>query len=151
MIKLKRIKIGDVFEINTPKGNAYVQYIYNNTDVGELIRVLQGVYSNQPSDLSTIVNEKELYLVHFPLKPAVKQGIVKQVGNFDLPKNFELPKKMRAEHIDGNWHIVDYETWQRQTVKLLSDEQKKLSPWEIWNDTLLIERISEGWTLDKWI
>ena len=61
---------------------------------------------------------------------------------------------MRTEHnIRGEflgWHIVDTETWQRQLVKTLSPEQKKLSPWGIWNDTLLIENLVNDWSLEKW-
>jgi len=46
------------------------------------------------------------------------------------------------------WHIVDNETlWRRKTDKL-SDEERKLSPWDSWNDTLLSERIASGWTLE---
>ncbi|GGA49178.1 hypothetical protein [Psychrobacillus lasiicapitis] len=49
------------------------------------------------------------------------------------------------------WHIIDYDTWSRENVERLSKEQKQLSPWGIWNDTLLKQRLAEGWTLDKWI
>ncbi|MEG6510997.1 hypothetical protein V6C32_03655 [Desulforamulus ruminis] len=152
---MKRIKVGDVFEITTPNGKAYFQYVHNNPEVCELIRILPGVYFQQPRDLLSLINKKELYLIHFPLKAAYKEEIVNLIGSFDLPDGFQLPKNMRSDHIDGNgnriWHIIDYDTWQRESIKILSDEQKKLSPWEIWNDTLLIERISEEWTLEKWV
>lgn len=155
MNTVKRIKVGDVFEINTPKGKAYLQYVYNNPDITELIRVLHGKYYEQPNDLSSIIEGNELYLVHFPLKVAYKRGIVKLIGRFNVPNEFQIPKNMRSLHVDvdGNriWYIVDYDTWRREPVKELSNEQIKLSPWGTWNDTLLIERISEGWTLDKWI
>jgi len=48
------------------------------------------------------------------------------------------------------WHIIDTETWQRQLVKTLTPEQKQLSPWGIWNDTLLIENLVDDWELEKW-
>ncbi|WP_156350813.1 hypothetical protein [Psychrobacillus sp. FJAT-21963] len=49
------------------------------------------------------------------------------------------------------WHIIDYDTWKRETVERMTEEQKQLSPWGIWNDTLLKQRLAEGWTLDRWI
>jgi hypothetical protein len=69
-------------------------------------------------------------------------------GNFNLPQDFVLPKIFRSKcTIKGqfiNWHIIDYETWKIEQVQGLSDEQKQLSPWETWNDTLLKERLDEG-------
>ncbi|CAM5222323.1 hypothetical protein UACE39S_03406 [Ureibacillus acetophenoni] len=49
------------------------------------------------------------------------------------------------------WHIIDYETWKRERVEVLNHEQKQLSPWGTWNETKLIEKLVEGWTLDEWI
>lgn len=153
---MKRIKVGDVFEIDTPKGRAYIQYVLKNKMIGELIRVLPGVYENQPDNLLQIVNAKEEYFVHFPVKAANKQKIINLMGNFGLPKGIDIPKQFRTKKMDKHgtpigWQIIDYETWQRETVDELLDEHKKISPWGIWNDTLLIERISQGWNLDNWI
>lgn len=41
---MKKIKIGDVFKIYTPKGMAYFQYVFQNQYDGELIRTLPGLY-----------------------------------------------------------------------------------------------------------
>ncbi len=61
---------------------------------------------------------------------------------------------MRTEHnVKGEflgWHIIDTHTWQRQLVKNLTPEHKQLSPWGIWNDTLLIENLVNDWDLEKW-
>lgn len=62
---------------------------------------------------------------------------------------------MRSAFFDssGNikcWHIIDYKTWKRETVKIQNDEHLKLSPFEIWNDTMLIDRLLNNWTLEQW-
>jgi hypothetical protein len=61
---------------------------------------------------------------------------------------------MRIEHmVRGEflgWHIVNTATWHNTLVKNLSSEEKKLSPWGIWNDTLLIERLTNDWSLENW-
>lgn len=150
------LKIGDVFEIVTPKGKAYIQYVFKNETLGELIRVLQGVYEQRPQNLEEIVNKSEQYFIHFPVKVANKQRIIELSGNFELPPNLEIPKKFRTlrKDKDGNiigWQIIDYDSWQRETVNKLSGQQQELSPWGTWNDTLLIERITQGWTLEKWV
>lgn len=153
---MKRIQVGDLFEIETPKGRGYFQYVYLNpkTDI-ELISVLPGLYSEEPQKIEDLVQKKEAFFVHFPARAAYRRKIIRLIGHYELPSELEVPpKQMRTTHvIKGEficWHIVDYETWQRIPVKELSSEQKKLSPWGVWNDTLLIERMMEGWTLEKW-
>lgn len=148
-----RIKVGDIFEINTPKGKAYLHYIYKDKTIGDLIRVLPGLYSERPAGFDKLAASKERYIIFFPLSAAYKQKIVEQVSHYPVD-NFEKPKYMRNDHIIRGeflgWHIIDTETWQRQLVKTLTPEQKKLSPWEVWNDTLLIENLLNDWSLDKW-
>lgn len=152
---VKMTKTGDVFEIITPKGRAYFQFVLDNKEICELIRVLHGVYNEQPNYMKKLVETKEMYFIHFPLKAAIKQGIVKYIDNFDFPKDLEFPQKMREDYSDskGNrgWHIISYDTWQREFVQKLSKEQLNLSPWEIWNDSMLIERISQKWNLEQWV
>ena len=148
-----RIKLGDVFEINTPKGKAYLHYIYKDKTTGDLIRVLPGLYSDRPANFDTLPGSKERYMVFFPLTAANKQKIVEHVGYY-AADNYVKPRYMRTEHIVRGeflgWHIIDTETWQRQQVKTLTSEQKKLCPWGIWNDTLLIENLVDDWSLEKW-
>lgn len=151
---MKKIRVGDLFEINTPKGKGYLHYIYKDSVTGEMIRVLQGLYPERPTDLSDIVRLEERYIISFPLLAATKKGIVKAIGHYPA-SGFSKPQLMRTEHsIRGKflgWHLVDTESWQRQLVQVLSPEQRKLSPWGVWNDTLLIEKLVNDWRLDDWI
>ena len=121
--------------------------------IGELVRILPGLYKEPPVDLEKIASSQERYMIFFPLKAAVRQKIVKKSG-FYPAENFKKPRHMRTEHtVRGSfisWHIINTETWQRELVTNLSTEQKKLSPWGIWNDTLLLQRLVADWTLEKW-
>lgn len=152
---MKTIKTGDVFEIETHKGKAYLQYVFENNNIGQLVRVLRGLYSKIPEDIEKVVMSEELFLVHFPVKAAFNRKILTLVGNFPLPKNFKIPNYFRSDFRDneGNllyWHLIDYTTWKRRKIDNLDVDQKKLSPWGVWNDTLLIEKLENGWNLDKW-
>jgi len=146
--------LGDIFEISTPKGKAYLHYVYKDNKISELIRILPGLFSARPNDLKKIAEANEIFVIFFPLAFAHKKKIVEKVSNYQIV-NYNKPKYMRDKHIIQKefkgWNIVDTESWHNQLVKTLNEEQKKLSPWGIWNDTLLIERLCEGWTLDKWI
>lgn len=153
---MAKLEIGCVFSIETQNGKAYFQYVLKNEILGELIRVLPGRFHNDIEDLQGLVNEHEIFMVHFPLKAAARRKLVCFVGHFKLPNNFKCPKFMRSKQTNRvgeliKWQIIDYETWEREDVLELSDEQKKLSPWGTWNDTLLIDRLNKGWTPEKWI
>lgn len=151
--KMRRAKIGDVFEIKTPKGKAYLHYIYNDKATGELMRVLPELYFERPPGFGELAGSKERYVVFFPLLAANRQKIVEQVGHFPTT-NFGKSRYMRVEHIvrgeNLGWHIIETETWHRELVKHLTVEQMKLSPWGIWNATLLIENLVSDWSLEKW-
>ena len=138
-----RLKLGDIFEINTQRGKAYMHYVYKDPTIGDLVRVLPGLYDERPANFEELAGSKERYMIYFPLPAANKQKIVEKVGSY-LSK-FGKPKSMRACHIvQGEhlgWHIIDTDSWQRKLVKNLNSEQKQLSPWGIWNDSLLVENL----------
>jgi hypothetical protein len=148
-----KIKVGDIFEISTPKGKGYLHYIHKDNTIGDLVRVLPGLYSERPVSFDKLAGSRERYMIFFPLSAATKRKIVEQVGHYPAD-DFSKPKYMRTEHnVRGEflgWHIVNTENWHRQLVKELTSEQKKLSPWGIWNDTLLIENLVNEWSLEKW-
>ncbi|MFJ5770116.1 hypothetical protein [Psychrobacillus sp. NPDC093180] len=149
-----RLNIGEVFEVVTLNGIGLFQYVHKDETIGELIRILPCLLEEGYVIKDELVKKKELYLIHFPLGAALNQKLVTQKGSYPIPQNFIFPKKFRSEYfVNGElicWHIIDYDTWKREEVDRISDEQKQLSPWGIWNDTLLKQRLAEGWTLDKW-
>jgi hypothetical protein len=150
---MDNIKIGDIFEINTSKGKAYLHYVYKDPTIGELVRVLPGLYAKKPDDMDKLAVSEERYLIFFPLLAAFNREIVDYAGHYDL-KDFTKPEYMRTGHMVRGaflgWYIVNTSNWHRQLVKELTPEQKKLSPWGVWNDTLLIERLEQGWVLNEW-
>lgn len=116
LVDRKRPRIGDVIEIETPGGLAYVQYTYNDKEPpvwGALIRILPGLYPSRPEGFSDLVQGGERFFVFFPLGAACYRGLVKVVAHEEIP-----------EHAHGL-------------------HPKRLN--EIWNDTLLAERIASGW------
>ncbi|MBV4360442.1 hypothetical protein [Pinibacter aurantiacus] len=148
---MKRIALGDIFEIETPIGTAYLHYIFEDKVCGELIRVFRP--QNTTKGLSEIVQDKEAFMIFFPLEAACRKKIVKLSGHFSADA-FGKPKYMRCVHsVRGQflgWFIVDTETMIRRLVEKLSDEEIKYSEWGIWNDTLLIDRIAKNWSLENW-
>ncbi len=150
---MKKINLGDIFEIKTAKGYTYLHFIFKNKELGELIRVLPNFYDERPLDFKELEISTERFMVFFPLSFAYKKKIVEKVY-FSPYENYKKPDYMRTEHIVGDkflgWDIVNTNTWDRKLVKKINSKQKSLSPWGIWNDTLLIENLEKGWSLENW-
>jgi hypothetical protein len=149
------IKSGDVFVIKTSRGGCYFQYVSKNPLMGAMIRVLPGIYENAPSDFLEVINKDTNFWIFFPVVAALKRGIICKVGNFDVPdfaKKFPLFRagivNSKTKRVESWWLWDGSEEWM---VGEITDEQRKLPIRQIWNDTLLIERVEEGWLpeLDK--
>lgn len=146
-----QIKSGDLFEIETSVGKVYLHYV-DRIRGQYRIRVLQGAFNTIPP-MDAVARLDERFWIKFPLKAAHNKNIVKRVGNMPV-ESLNRPTPSRRMHkIRGEflgWFIVDEETREMTFVEKLTEDQLKLSPSGIWNDTLLISRIEEGWSLENW-
>ncbi len=90
--------------------------------------------------------------MQFPVNVALKKGLIDFVKNIDLPDDFAAPRYFRTEHYlhPSEWLIIDKKTNEIKHLKTLTDEQLKLSPNSVLNDTYLKERLEEGWKLENW-
>ncbi|MBS1665186.1 MAG: hypothetical protein JST68_29340 [Bacteroidetes bacterium] len=90
---MAKVQIGDIFEIDTSIGKAYLHYEYRDESMGEIVRVLQGLYASQPDELIRLAESKERFMVYFPSMAAFKKKIVKYAGHHDC-KGFLKPEFM---------------------------------------------------------
>ncbi|TGK23107.1 hypothetical protein [Leptospira stimsonii] len=135
--------------MDTLKGTGHFQLVLREKSREEVIKVFPGI-NHSVEQLQILATSQSGYYVGFPVSSAFRRKIINYVCPGSVPANFAKPIYMRTTHVIGDkflgWHIVDTETLQRRLVRYLSLEERKLSPWGIWNDTLLRERIAEGWT-----
>lgn len=146
----KRIKVGDLVEIPTSKGLAYAQFTLKEKQWGALLRILPGFHPERPSNFSGLVREREVFVVFFPLQAAVNRQIFEIAGNEEVPDWAKrMPVFRMAGPIDRSGKVLEWWLWENgveSRIGKLSAEQRKLPILEVWNDTLLIQRIEEGWT-----
>ena len=144
----KRPRIGDVIEVATPKGLAYAQFTHKHDApprYGPLIRVLPGSYEKRPDSFGELVLQKERFFVFFPLGAACARGLVRIVANKAIPEWARSFPILRSEAYEGpSWYLWDGR--RKWRVFQLTAEERGYSPIAIWNDTLLIERIVDGWS-----
>lgn len=146
-------KIGDIIEIPTSKGLAYVQYTHEDSIMGSLIRVLQGFYKERiaPKELEKIINQVHRFQTFCPIHYSVNIGDWDRVGNFPVPEfsqNFPIFKNMkylfkRPKPEDAEWFLWDGKnSW--FVGKLSLEEQMKYPNKAVCNDTSLINKIETG-------
>jgi hypothetical protein len=147
--KRRRPKIGDLIKIATPRGFGYAQYTHKNDRYGELIRVLPGLYESPSADLLSLAKQKERFYTFFRVGPYVWRGIVAIAGHAEVPEEAQPFPLFRARGgIDNNGRVLNWWLWDGNRSWFIGDlkaEQHRLPLAEVWNDTLLIERIASEW------
>ena len=155
----KKAKIGDVFEIKTPAGLAYVQYTHDHPSLGQLVRVLPGLYPTRPV-VPKLTQDKELYFVFYILNYSLRDGLVQSVSNEPVPewaRPFPIMRKSTGEDREGRtlgWLIGDgskqstlEQMKQLIYVQELTPEQRKLSMGgELWPHPVIVKKLAQGWT-----
>ncbi|NER16781.1 hypothetical protein [Spongiivirga citrea] len=146
------MEIGDIIEIEEKGKKAYLQYVKEakNETLLEKMRVFYEIYDNRPHDVKSVIKD-DFFFLDFPYRYGIKEKGVNLVGNIPLPDNFQLPKQFRTENVFGSgWRIVN-DGGGSKVVEELNDEQKKLSPYGMWNIPEIFENLKNGWRLENWI
>jgi hypothetical protein len=146
----RRIKIGDVVEIPTEKGLTYAQFTHKEPQWGSLLRVLPGFFTQRPTTLTDLVGEDTVFLSFFPLQAAINRNIFEIVANCPVPPHaVKFPLFRAPGWADRTGKVLDWWLWDGEKswkIGNLTAEEKRLPIKEVINDTLLVERIQEGWT-----
>ncbi len=111
-----KYKFGDIFEIKTNKGLAYIQYVNEYTDppyYGSLIRILDGIFSERPTSFADLVSKSELFYCFAPLMYKNQQKYFKKIGNEPVPKKFKTFPPFRMAGLNRDWDtgIVNDDWW----------------------------------------
>lgn len=101
--------VGDIFQVRTDKGLAYLQVALHNKLFGEFVRVLPGIFDAQLTDLGELAAKKEVFSTFFPASYAYRKGMLKKVGRADVPVvSRELPMMRMGETRDKSGTLVDW-------------------------------------------
>jgi hypothetical protein len=145
--------LGDVAEVPTSKGLAYVQYTHHHPDIGQLVRVLPGIRAGRP-DLTAfraLVEGPTLYHTFFMLDGELEMGGVVPVGSFSIPPHARDFPVFRAGLPDRTTrkieHWVFWDGERQWGVGQLTTEQRRMPiRMVIPTADALAKRIADGWT-----
>ena len=142
---MKKIKIGDLFEIQTTKGLVYGQYTHRNDKYGALIRIFSGFYQTRPIDLKEITLQPLQFTVFFPIQSAVNAGLIVYCGHSEVtPENAIFPIFRSANFSkEAKRGLDDWWIWDgvisKRLGRVLTEEEKKYPVKGIVSHPLLIE------------
>lgn len=143
----KRPKIGDILEIPLPdNGFGYAQYTHKHATYGALLRVFNA--REKVTNFESLFSNDVLFSAFFPLGAAVNQNILSIVSNLPIPTAFQPFPVFRAGAHNKLGKVEAWWLWDGENewrVGALTEEEMKFPIRGIINDTLLIERICEGW------
>ncbi|MEO8217970.1 MAG: hypothetical protein ABI718_12890 [Acidobacteriota bacterium] len=112
---------------------------------------MNGVFERRPENFAHLMRQKERFSTFFPLGAAVSRNIVSIAAHEEVPPHWQqFPMFKAAGNRDPktgrvtDWWLWDGESQER--IRALAPEQQQLPILAVWNDTLLVERISNGWT-----
>ena len=148
----RRLKAGDILEVQTSRGLSYLQYVGKHTEYGDVIRVLPGWHEYRVTDFTALI-AKAGYLAFYSARAAVTRGFVETIDSCPLPTGVEVPRNLRRAGARGpsgailTWIVENagQETLRRE----LTEAEKKLPIAAIWDHELLVLRISQGWSPEQ--
>lgn len=134
---------GAVFEVDTPAGVGYVQYLGQHPRFGDVIRVADRVERISSDHL--LVHGG--YIAFYPARAALRAKLLRYRGHSTptpLPRRVRRPGARRPGRPGVLTWIIEDEAGQRLARTLTADEAA-LPIARIWNHEWLVSAISEGW------
>jgi hypothetical protein len=145
----RRIKLGDVFGLQTKRGYAHFQVTHYDKYMGDLVRVLQG-YSQRSHEISNQrLCAEARYSAFLYFSPDLREGVVQKVGNYPIPATaqdfpkFRTPAVLNPKGPVRLWKIVDQHGESR--ARELTADEYRMPVYEGINVPVLKERLEHDW------
>ena len=109
---------GDVVEITTEGGLAYVQVTHNHVSYPEVVRALPGLHGARP-ELAELANAPTVFSAMFPLGGALEQGRIsgQKVGNYAIPDPDKAFPTFRMPVRDKQGNVIYWWLWDGEGLR----------------------------------
>jgi len=158
----KKAVVGDVVEVKTSAGLAYLQYTHELDNMGSLVRVLPGLFAKRPRDFQDLTRQKELYFTFYTLRHAVRHGDAMIVSHQEIP-DWAKPYPMMRHSADSDrtgktlvWRIVRADTpftleelRKAPTYQELTPELERLSTHVLHSHPSMVYHLAQEWTPER--
>lgn len=145
----RRPRVGDVFEVRTAKGLAYIQFVGMHPMNAHTIRLFMGTHASRPSDVNVILASPS-YVTFYPVHWAVRDGEIEYVASCAIPENFKMPMKLINSSLmmrDGKVPTWVVKSRTDRSLEWLPLEEVRGCPIEVLAGYRpFVRRIETGWT-----
>ncbi len=109
---------GDVIEISTASGLAYLQVTHLHSAYPEIVRALPGLHTSRPESLDLLVQLPTRFIVITPLAGSLRHGHLNggMLGNWPVPNGDRDFPQFRTPIHDPNGQIVYCWYWDGDTL-----------------------------------
>jgi hypothetical protein len=145
-----KIDIGDFFEFDVHGGYGHLHLTHFHPEWGHLVRIQGAIEKERPTNYEKIYNRTTRQITFYPLKLGIKDGLVRKVGNCEIPTFLKEFPQFRSNIRDkkGNystpWTIWD--GTKSFTVKQLG-EARYLPIREICTHSVIVERVEQKYRI----
>lgn len=152
MKRKKKLTVGTVVRVKTPRGYGYMQYMGETPHYGPTVRVLPGCFRREDIDLDKLI-AKDGYLMFYFVDNAIQRGAVTVVDVRDIPAGYTAPTRTRAAQLNmhgqtGKWRIIidgDVNNSHKNVRNKLSPAEMSLPIGEWVSHPELVKRIATRW------
>jgi len=102
---MPHVEIGDVFELSSSEGLLYGQCIHRHGMYGHLVRMLPGLFAERPATFSRLADQREKFIIFFPLQAAVSKRVAIVVGAEPVPERLQNFPVFRTGYLSPHPHL----------------------------------------------
>ncbi|MCY0096916.1 hypothetical protein [Hoeflea ulvae] len=138
---------GDIVEIETGKGLAYVQVTHNHSSYPEVVRALRGTHASRPDDLQALARSQTDFSAMIALASAVEAGRItgSRIGSAAIPEEDAKFPTFRMPIRDKQGGIAYWWLWDGQGLSYeteLTPEAEQFPMREVMAAETLLRRLA---------
>lgn len=110
---------GDIVEIETPGGLAYVQVTHNHPAYSEVVRALPGLHDSRPGDLAQLAGAESSFSAMVPLGGAIETQRIKaeRIGSAEIPPRHKPFPTFRMAVRDRKGDVAYWWLWDGEGLR----------------------------------
>ena len=114
---------GDLVEIDTGKGLAYLQITHDHASYPEVLRALAGLHAARPADLASLAAGETAFTAMVPLGQMLASGRLsgRRLGQFALPDAARAFPTFRTPIRDRTGAVVYWWFWDGEGLRFDAD------------------------------
>lgn len=137
---------GDIVEIETPKGLAYVQLTHTHPSYPPVVKFLKGGYKKRPDNVLSLSNKGEETVAMVPLSGVLRKLKLRhsKVGATEIPQGQRKFPTFRTPIRDKKGQIIYWWFWDGQGLTYsseLDEVQETLPLREVMSSDRFLERL----------